>query len=69
MKVSKQVKDDFVSFIKTQFLEDFLDLFGIDLASSVLVEEVEGDLKLLKLLSGEPFANGYLFGLGFVGGN
>ena len=69
LEVSEQVEDDLVSFVKTQFLEDLLYLFGINLASSVFIEKVKGNLKLFKLLSGEPFANWYLFGLGLVGGN
>jgi hypothetical protein len=63
LQIVQQVTNDFVSLIKTQFLQDLLYLFGIDFTTVVFVKKVKCGLELLQLWFREPLSNGNLFGL------
>lgn len=67
--VSKRVderKDEGISLIQAQFLEDLVDLSRIDGSTSVLVEHLEGTLEVLVVLGSEAIFPGKL-GRGFGG--
>jgi hypothetical protein len=48
-----QRKDERVSLVKSQLIENLVDLSGINTAATVLVEDVKGLLQLVIIFSGE----------------
>lgn len=69
LQVVDHIEDNFVSFIKSQFLENFLYFLRIDFSTVVLIKQIESWFKLLYFLLRETFSSRYIFGLGLAGWN
>lgn len=67
LQVVDHIEDNFVPFIKPQFLENFLYFLWIDFSTVVLIKQIERWFKLLYFLLGETFSGRYIFGLGLAG--
>jgi hypothetical protein len=68
LKSVDKVEDEGVSLVEAEFLEDLVNLHGVDGSATVLIEHLKGVLEFVVVLSGETVLPGSGDGLGLLSG-